>query len=214
LNLAREIVPEIEPRPGAPEGVLDDIKAGKLIEQISNGDLVVCRLTAPLINLCIRLIAHRIPARVRGRDIGKQLTSIIRDIASADGFEWEKFGEFLEDYRLFRLKRLRQGEGGESQIESFNDRIGGIKVCYQSFRVNSVEQFNSEIEALFSDEKAGPVLSTVHRAKGLEENRVFILNPEKMPLCWPKQQDWEAKQELNLKYVALTRAKEALYFVQ
>jgi superfamily I DNA/RNA helicase len=56
-------------------------------------------------------------------------------------------------------------------------------------------------------------LSTVHRAKGLEADRVFILAPEKLPLVWAGQQAWETEQEQNLRYVALTRARRELYFV-
>jgi DNA helicase II / ATP-dependent DNA helicase PcrA len=57
------------------------------------------------------------------------------------------------------------------------------------------------------------LLSTVHRAKGLEAERVFLLYPDKLPLQWENQQAWELRQEMNLKYVALIRAWAELYFV-
>jgi ATP-dependent exoDNAse (exonuclease V) beta subunit len=47
----------------------------------------------------------------------------------------------------------------------------------------------------------------------LEADRVFILEPENLPLVWEQQQEWEYQQEMNLKYVALTRAKVALFFI-
>jgi superfamily I DNA/RNA helicase len=53
----------------------------------------------------------------------------------------------------------------------------------------------------------------VHKAKGLEADRVIILLPDKLPLKFPRQKEWELKQEMNLKYVALTRAKKELIFV-
>ena len=58
------------------------------------------------------------------------------------------------------------------------------------------------------------MLSTIHKAKGLEADRVLILCPHKLPLTWKNQLDWQLEQELNLKYVALTRAKKELVFVQ
>jgi superfamily I DNA/RNA helicase len=55
--------------------------------------------------------------------------------------------------------------------------------------------------------------STAHKSKGLEADRVLILLPDKLPLTWKGQQPWEFEQEMNLKYVALTRAKKELVFV-
>ena len=57
------------------------------------------------------------------------------------------------------------------------------------------------------------MLSTVHKAKGLEADRIFLLNPDEMPLKWHNQQEWELQQERNIKYVALTRAQSELYFM-
>ena len=70
----------------------------------------------------------------------------------------------------------------------------------------------SKIDALFSDSTSGIVLSTVHKAKGLEADTVHILNPELMPSRWAKK-EWEREQESNLIYVAYTRAKQKLSFI-
>jgi len=65
---------------------------------------------------------------------------------------------------------------------------------------------------VFSDDKQGIAFSTVHKAKGLEADRVFILHPEMMP--HPKaSKPWEQQQERNIKYVSETRSKEYLGFV-
>ena len=56
-------------------------------------------------------------------------------------------------------------------------------------------------------------LSTVHKAKGLESDNVWIIVPNKLPLIFKDQKDWEFEQEMNLKYVAVTRAKKVLTFV-
>jgi hypothetical protein len=57
-------------------------------------------------------------------------------------------------------------------------------------------------------------LSTIHRAKGLEAKRVFILNFDDLPHLKPNQKYWEKIQEQNLKYVAITRALNDLYLVK
>ena len=67
------------------------------------------------------------------------------------------------------------------------------------------------IERLFADKYAAIWLSTIHKAKGLESDNVFILKPSIMP--HPKaRKSWEIVQENNMKYVAFTRAKNRLFF--
>ena len=213
LELAKKIVPHMEAAPGAPDGRVETMRESKLPEVVKEGDLILCRLTAPLVSLCIELIAQRIPARVRGRDIGRMLTAIARDVSQIQGFTFRRFAEFLEEYRSKRVAKLQQKANSEAQIESFCDRVNGVKACYEAFECKTLEAFCLEIEGLFSDDRPSVILSTVHRAKGLEEDRVFILYPDKLPLVWENQQPWELKQEMNLKYVALTRAKAELIFV-
>lgn len=214
IKLAQTIVPTIEARENAPEGVVEEVKRSKVAEIIQEGDLVISRCTAPVIKLCIELIANRIPARVRGRDIGKSLTVIVKDVAKHPNFVYDDFGIFLKEYEEKKVAKLEQKKNAQSQIESLRDRIQGIEVCYEAFEVNSVQELCYEIESLFSDGRASVMLSTVHRCKGLENDRVFILEPDKLPLRWQGQQEWQLQQEFCLKYVALTRAKVALYFIK
>ena len=68
------------------------------------------------------------------------------------------------------------------------------------------------IEAIFSNNASGTTLATVHKAKGLEAPRVFILNPDGMPSKWARQ-EWQMQQERNLQYVAVTRALETLVYL-
>jgi ATP-dependent exoDNAse (exonuclease V) beta subunit len=75
--------------------------------------------------------------------------------------------------------------------------------------------FEVYIQSFFTDDANGhkPVMfSTVHKAKGLEYDRVFILRPDLFPHPAAKK-EWQLEQEYHLEYVALTRAKQALYFV-
>jgi DNA helicase II / ATP-dependent DNA helicase PcrA len=53
----------------------------------------------------------------------------------------------------------------------------------------------------------------VHKSKGLENDRVFILRPDKLPLKGCMKVLWMAEQEMNLQYVAYTRAKHYLGFI-
>jgi DNA helicase-2/ATP-dependent DNA helicase PcrA len=70
LDLARAIVPEIEARPGAPEGKIEYIPDEALPKHTTPGSLVMCRLTAPLIQAYFDHVKARKKAQVLGRDIG------------------------------------------------------------------------------------------------------------------------------------------------
>ncbi len=213
LDFARRLVPEIQARPDAPPGVLMDLTKTSFFKELRPGDLVLGRKTSPLVTLCIQLIQRGTAARVRGRDIGKDLVFLARRIARLIGFYFAEFAVFVQIYRQRQVQYLTQREDSASQLQSLHDRCDALLACYDAFETSSFDQYCREVEALFSDERPAVWLSTVHRAKGLEENRVFIIEPDDLPLTWIGQQAWEAEQEQNLYYVALTRSKHALYFV-
>ncbi|MCT7952981.1 Hsp70 family protein [Ancylothrix sp. C2] len=214
LNLAREIVPYIEPRPDAPEGDIETIKLDKLSGIVQEGDLILSRTTAPLVELCIELISKNIPARVRGRDIGTSITSIAQEISRSSGFTYSKLPIYVKDWEQQKLEKLQSNPDNEDKIQSLRDRCQSIIACYEGFDCYSIEQLCNQLEKLFSDDRLGVILSTIHRAKGLQNRRVMILDYEKLPLKWLGQKSHELEQEWNLKYVALTRAEEVLFLVQ
>ena len=79
--------------------------------------------------------------------------------------------------------------------------------------VSTINELVKRIEGLVTESEDAIKLSTIHKAKGLENNRVFILDYDKLPMKKDGHKPWETVQENNLKYVALTRAKESLYLV-
>jgi len=84
------------------------------------------------------------------------------------------------------------------------DAPGAISHFYQSYeQLDGIEDLCTSLRGLFSKDSHDFVrLSTIHGAKGLEANRVFILHPDKLPLERAGQQDWENQQEQHLHYVA------------
>jgi DNA helicase II / ATP-dependent DNA helicase PcrA len=48
-----------------------------------------------------------------------------------------------------------------------------------------------EIERLFNDDEPDIILSTVHKAKGLENDRIFVLYPEKRARILERQPEKE-----------------------
>lgn len=73
-------------------------------------------------------------------------------------------------------------------------------------------------EGRFPDELADPeaarlVVSTVHRAKGLEYDRVLLLSPPSVAELRKAHEDLDVPAEARALYVAMTRAREDLYHV-
>jgi DNA helicase-2/ATP-dependent DNA helicase PcrA len=215
IAMARDIVPQIEARPNAPAGVIRRVKDEEVAASVQEGDLILCRVTAPLISTCFELIASGVPARVRGRDIGASMISTLKKVVKQRGFKMTDCVAFLDKYEDDQVRALCDGGKEEENamlIEKIRDQIESLRAIYRRSRPATVEAFQAAIEEIFSDGRPSVMLSTVHRAKGLEERRVFLLAPEKMPHPMAKK-PWEVEQEMNLKYVAFTRAKEELVFV-
>ncbi len=62
-----------------------------------------------------------------------------------------------------------------------------------------------------NDNKNVPKLASIHKMKGSEADRIFIYNYNKFPYTWEDQTEEDKQQELNLQYVAITRAKKSLF---
>ena len=217
VKLAQAIVPHIEAFENAPEGVTGDVKRSQIVSFSKTGDLILCRVTAPLVELCFELIAGGKSAKVKGRDIGAGLIKILDTISKVRGFAFGDFKRHLDEYHERMLKALLSKEGSEMKVESLNDRVDTIWAIYTEKigqgRLSSIADFRREIEAIFSDTFSPIVLSTVHKAKGMENERVLILKEEKMPHPMAKQA-WQIVQEMNIRYIALTRSQAELYFIR
>lgn len=70
------------------------------------------------------------------------------------------------------------------------------------------------IERLFADGMDNVVtLATYHRSKGREWDRVVLWEHASRCPSKAARQEWQLEQERNLAYVAFTRAKKTLVFV-
>lgn len=99
----------------------------------------------------------------------------------------------------------------DAGISQEYDTIQAIEAINDS--CNDADCLIEKIKSLFSDKKTkGIALSTIHKAKGLESDNVYICCPSLLPAKSAKD-PWEIKQESNLEYVAYTRAKKKLCFL-
>ena len=208
VELAKQYVQEIEARPGAPQGEVAYITEEQFESMPADGDMILCRTNAPLISPAFKMIRSGKRACVRGRDIGASL------IAMIDRFDTESinsFGANLNEYFHREYERMVD-RGKELQAEMLKDQVETIELVMSECTSDAVSELRNKFSMLFSDEREAVTFSSIHRAKGLEAERVFILRPELMP--HPKaKKEWEAVQESNCIYVAYTRSKQSLFIV-
>lgn len=211
IKEAQRIVPDIEAAPSAIEGNVNGIHPDDMMKKVEIGDFVLCRTSAPLVETCMNLIRNGKPATMRGRDIGTGLTILADKIKRKRGNKGKPLHEAIENYKESALSKL--GAGKEAQYQSLADRIETLSVLAED--CDSFDGLKTRIEKLFSDtdDTRNIVLcSTVHKAKGLEAERVWIIRPDLMPHPAARK-PWQRKQESNLEYVAITRATRELNYV-
>ena len=212
INLARDIVPHIQARPNAPAGAVRQVNEDALLGA-REGDLIMSRRNAPLVKHCLRLIRKGVQARVRGRDIGEELADTVNEI----GGRLTRYFDLphaVEKYRTHHTKLLDAANARDDQFEMLADTCDAILECFTGFSdCKSVGDLARKIESIFSDVNAAIWFSSVHRAKGLEADRTFILGYDSLGRARASASVEQAQQERNLKYVSITRAKAIMHKV-
>ena len=204
IKKAQELVPEINAMENAPDGI---VRFGSAINEADSGDFVLCRTTMPLVKLFFEFLVRNKKAIIKGSDIGVQLIELIGKINNI-----ERLVSFWEEELSHYRKELKSSgiidPKEHSGYVTLEDKV--TTLLFLAKLSDSIVDLKSKISTIFTDEIKGIVLSTVHKVKGLEANRVFIVRPDLLPLKTVK--GWQYVQEKNITYVAYTRAKLELIF--
>lgn len=213
IKTVKNIVPQIEPHPSTGIGV---VNKASILADINQGDMVICRNTYPLVKLCLKYLSMGIKATIMGGDIGKSLIKLVNDTKE---LEMQKVFDKLYSDLNGVLNRVMLTHGcDERKAKNKGEYVNAlerIQVIEAIYNANGGDANNvmGKLKEMFSDKKEGILLSTIHKAKGLESDKVFIIHNELIPSRFA-QYEWELEQEQNLRYVAHTRAKSYLGFVQ
>lgn len=219
---AQAEVPEIKAKPGARDGqvLTIDFAEDDFLRLPEPGDAILCRLNKPNVAVCLGLLRRGKRAKIEGRDIGARLEEHAKKCNP--GYAHEPLAETLadlEDYQAIETQKLVARNKPESTIALLEDEIDATRLilerCIEQKPDARWYEFQSMIEQLFGEDVSTGfiVLSSVHKAKGREWVRVFILGySDYMPFHLAKA-EWELEQEHNLVYVAKTRAERTLIYV-
>lgn len=211
---AQKWVPSIEAAPEAIEGVVgrtEEMEWG--IDDLTPGvDAVLCRNNAPLVKLWFRLARVGVRAQIQGSDIGAGIVALV------GRWKVQTVGQLLSRLRKYEERELAKAakQKDEARGERVADTVGIILATLGGLEPgDDVAVAVRRVNEMFDPKSKEPrvVLSSIHRSKGREWDRVWWYGAEQLsPSPWAKK-GWQVEQEANLQYVAATRAKRELWMV-
>jgi hypothetical protein len=181
-------------------------------EQASNGDFVLCRVNAPLVSQCFRFLAAGRKAAIQGRDVGKGIEATIKKVKATSAVDLVvRLDKWLEKERA---KELAKKFPSDARVIALEDKAACIRVFAEG--CDTIEEVLQRVASVFTDNphQPGIRLSSIHKAKGLEAQRVFFLRPKGAGCPHPMAKTpWQQEQETNILYIGVTRAIEELVWV-
>lgn len=200
IKLAQELVPDIQAAPDAKEGSVKTVSENTFLSLVKPGDFILSRVNAPLIYYCMELIRNKVRANIAGRDIGKGLAWLVR---KSESKTINEFLIWLEKWKREEVNRLEKN--GRDPILIL-DKAGCLENLCKGSR--DTKDILDKINELFSDAEDKDIvsLSSIHRSKGKEANRIFLL--------FNTLRRDGSQSELNVEYVSITRSKDCLFLVK
>lgn len=213
---AQSLYEDIHPREGAPVGSISILPESSLYKEIRGGDMILCRINAPLISQAMYCLQEGKPVCVLGNDLPAMLDKHAKACVkwgkkSYNSMTDSLHSNLVETYFLAKINET-ESKYKIAYLEDMRDTF--LSLLPPGF--TTVDNFKKRVESLFTaelpkDREKYIIFCSIHKSKGLEAERVFILHPENMPHKMAVTQD-ELIQEKNLHYVAITRAKIDLVY--
>lgn len=208
---AQRIVPDLEAAPGAVDGEVRTVRWDQLADGARPGDFVIGRTNAILVLACLRILRAGTRAAIVGSDLGKAMHALVKRFARAVHGDMPSLAVRIDMWRDAEVKKAqaRRSENAETMAK---DKAAVLQAILDE--CDTADEMLEKIEALFVEDGSDRVMcSTVHKAKGLEADRVWMLcdsfdavRPPKTPVL--------AIEEQNLRYVTITRARQELVYVR
>ena len=132
---------------------------------------------------------------------------------------FEIVNEIIKKTGIYELSILDKTPEGISRFENVQELLNGLQDFSENNLLNSLSEFVNEV-ALITDQdndntniRNSVTLMTVHAAKGLEFQNVFIVGLEEnlFPSMLSLQNIEDIEEERRLFYVAITRAEKRLF---
>jgi superfamily I DNA/RNA helicase len=209
VQAAQRLVPDYKAAPTAPEGSYLAAKYEEMMEQVQAGDFVLSRKNAPLAAICLKLLVMGKRSIVEGREIGAGLVGLVKKVK---GKSVPDFLARLDKWATKQTVRLQatKNAAAEAKLSYLQDQVETLRVLAQG--VAGLKELEARVLSMFQQTDGGKldvvVCSSVHKAKGLERNRVYGL----VESLYPGGRH-DSIEEQNIEYVMITRAKQSFVSV-
>lgn len=211
VQVARRWVDHIEAHESAPEGSYETLPYEQLLTSVAAGNAILCRFNKYLVKACFALIRAGVPAKIEGRAVGQGL------LVLAGKWKIKSLDKLVERLDAHRQKEVAKAmeKKDEAKVERINDQIDTLMVLIERTRAegfNTVEALKTVVESMFADDVSDDAtmvtLCSLHRSKGREWQKVFILGLDEF--FGRGEQEWMIAQECHLLYVGVTRSMNTL----
>lgn len=202
IERAKAICPHIEARPGAPEGLVLNRNNDYGDPLTWDSGLIICRNNAPLFQCIMAHVRAKKPCRVLSNFLDS-FEGFFRSFKVRDTKSFLRKLDlwYAKEFEAARTKRFR------GKMLALTDKYDTAKFLAEGY--STVEEIIQLLKQLKTS-SFGPTFSTIHKAKGLEAEEVYLLRPELIGFMAESPE--QKQQEENLRYVAITRAKNQLTF--
>ena len=185
------------------------------IDEVQNGDFILCRNNRPLMETFIELLKLGKTAHIYGKDYGETLLRLLGEVEDIPENQIELY--FNEKLRLTRKMLEDKGVPNPTahpQYTNLMEKVIILDILYKEFL--SYKRVVKLVQDLFTDKlemKDSITLLTIHKSKGLEAERVFFLQPSLIPSQYAISSNMQYSEKC-LYYVAITRAKKELIYLK
>jgi len=232
---AQQFNPNIQANPakvGVDDGIVDTSEAGDLLDALKPGEVLLSRTNAPLVRVFFQLARRQVKVKFIGRDYGKMLAyrikgwkfrhenAVMKGHASGP-FTGRLMLEYNDEWLQTQGRNRSKNPDDEDDDSGINDRMRDEHATVIALTIDLASSLDSEgsmkeiLDRCFAfspEEKPGEdsgqdyvTLSSTHRFKGLERDHAHVLIDTYKPGV--------NQEEVNLVYVAVTRAKKHLTYV-
>lgn len=197
----------IDPAPDAIHGFVEFGVYDDAPTFIQPGDTVLSRTNAPLVDLALRLLANGRSINFPGTEILQETRKLIEAVAS-ENVSLPRLKGILAD-RLAKLIAIPDAE----RLSEHDAEIDKYSVAVRLLTaIQALDELEPLLARFMSKDANAVSLLSIHRAKGKEWDRVVLYGFEATGR--KNLPDWLREQERNLSYVALTRSKKWLGFLE
>jgi DNA helicase-2/ATP-dependent DNA helicase PcrA len=209
VEQAQRLVPDIQAGPDNPAGIVDTCTPAELMTLVRPGDFVLSRLNAPLVSITLRLLRNNVRATMAGRDIGSGVVAILKKLKVTDYTPLSSVQSTVEAWERKTIAKLA-AYGQTEDMDRIRDQADVLYAFIMD--ADTTQEMFNKLDTLFTNVDGEPVAdsvlcSSVHKAKGLESDRVFVLQDT-------FYRRGKTLEEDNCMYVAVTRAKNHLTLVK